>query len=126
MAAMLTIVDPGDKVIVFSPFYENYGADAILSGAEPIYVNLSPPDFSFDVNELEEAFKSGAKALILCNPSNPTGKVFTQAELDNKFFFIYLFIVFFCQIIASFFHSSITIMHLFLFCSFPFPPFFLP
>ena len=82
MAAMLTIVDPGDKVIVFSPFYENYGADAILSGAEPIYVNLSPPDFSFDVNELEEAFKSGAKALILCNPSNPTGKVFTQAELD--------------------------------------------
>lgn len=81
MAAMMTICNPGDKVIVFSPFYENYTADAILSGAEPVYVHLRPPEFSFDVDELEEAFKKGPKALILCNPSNPTGKVFTLEEL---------------------------------------------
>ncbi|MEI7616272.1 MAG: pyridoxal phosphate-dependent aminotransferase, partial [Actinomycetota bacterium] len=81
MAAMMTVCDPGDKVIVFSPFYENYTADAILSGAEPIYVHLRPPEFDFNVNELEKAFKKGPKALILCNPSNPTGKVFTFEEL---------------------------------------------
>ena len=81
MAAMMTVVDPGDKVIVFSPFYENYGADAILSGAEPIYVPLRPPTFDFDADKLEDAFRQGAKALILCNPSNPCGKVFTEAEL---------------------------------------------
>ncbi len=81
MAAMMTVCNPGDKVIVFSPFYENYTADAILSGAEPVYVHLRPPEFGFDVNELEEAFKKGPKALILCNPSNPTGKVFTLEEL---------------------------------------------
>lgn len=81
MAAMLTICDPGDKVIVFSPFYENYGADAILSGAEPIYVPLNPPDFSFDPATLEAAFAQKPKALILCNPSNPTGKVFSFDEL---------------------------------------------
>jgi aminotransferase len=81
MAAMLTVVNPGDKVIVFSPFYENYGADAILSGAEPVFVPLYPPDFTFNPEELEEAFKRGPKALILCNPSNPCGKVFTPAEL---------------------------------------------
>lgn len=83
MAAMLTIVNPGDKVIVFSPFYENYSADAILSGAEPIYVHLRPPHFSFDVDELETAFKQNPKALILCNPSNPSGKVFTRDELET-------------------------------------------
>lgn len=82
MAAMMTVCNPGDKVIVFSPFYENYAADAILSGAQPIYVSLKPPSFNFDVNELEEAFKQGPKALILCNPSNPTGKVFTLEELQ--------------------------------------------
>jgi aminotransferase len=81
MAAMLTTVDAGDKVVVFSPFYENYAADAILSGAKPVYVHLSPPDFSFDRAELEEAFKQHPKALILCNPSNPSGKVFTREEL---------------------------------------------
>ena len=81
MAAMMTVTDPGDKVIVFSPFYENYGADAILSGAEPIYVPLIPPEFNFDVNVLEAAFKQKPKALILCNPSNPCGKVFTYEEL---------------------------------------------
>lgn len=77
MAAMLSITNPGDKVIIFSPFYENYGADTILSGAEPIYVPLVPPEFRFDAAVLEEAFRQGAKALILCNPSNPCGKVFT-------------------------------------------------
>lgn len=81
MAAMMTATNPGDKVIVFSPFYENYGADAILSGAEPIYVPLYPPEFNFDVDELEAAFKQHPKALILCNPSNPCGKVFTYDEL---------------------------------------------
>jgi aminotransferase len=82
IATILAITNPGDKVIVFSPFYENYGADAILSGAEPVYVHLNPPGFSFDVEELEAAFKQRPKALILCNPSNPTGKVFTREELQ--------------------------------------------
>jgi aminotransferase len=81
MVAMMTVCDPGDKVIVFSPFYENYVADAILSGAEPIYVALRPPDFAFDPAELRRAFAQGPKALILCNPSNPSGKVFTREEL---------------------------------------------
>ena len=81
MCAMMTVTDPGDKVIVFSPFYENYGADAILSGAEPIYVPLTPPRFDFDPEVLEDAFRQGAKALILCNPSNPCGKVFSREEL---------------------------------------------
>jgi aspartate/methionine/tyrosine aminotransferase len=81
MAAMMTACNPGDKVIVFSPFYENYVADTILTGAEPIYVPLRPPDFAFDPAELRRAFAQRPKALILCNPSNPTGKVFTRAEL---------------------------------------------
>lgn len=83
MCAMLTVCNPGDKVVVFSPFYENYGADAILSGAEPIYVALRPPLFDFDPDELEAAFRQHPKALILCNPSNPCGKVFTRAELET-------------------------------------------
>lgn len=82
MAAMLSVCDPGDKVIVFSPFYENYCADAILSGAEPIYVPLHPPLFSFDPECLRKAFEQHPKALILCNPSNPSGKVFTLKELE--------------------------------------------
>lgn len=81
MAAMMSVTNPGDKVIIFSPFYENYGADTILSGAEPIYVPLNPPEFSFDADVLEAAFKQKPKALILCNPSNPCGKVFTYDEL---------------------------------------------
>ena len=81
MAAMMTVANPGDKVIVFYPFYENYGADTILSGAEPIYVPLYPPEFNFNADELENAFKQHPKALILCNPSNPCGKVFTYDEL---------------------------------------------
>lgn len=83
MAAMMTVANPGDKVIVFSPFYENYGADTILSGAEPIYVPLYPPEFNFNADELEAAFKQNPKAIILCNPSNPCGKVFTLEELQT-------------------------------------------
>ena len=81
MAAMMAIVNPGDKVAIFSPFYEYYGADTILSGAEPIYIPLVPPEFKFDGDLLEEAFRQGAKALILCNPSNPCGKVFSLEEM---------------------------------------------
>ena len=108
MAAMMTVVNPGDKVAIFSPFYENYTADTILSGAEPIYIPLVPPTmaysracsrsedskqasissrsiaaFSFDANLIEDAFRQGAKALVLCNPSNPCGKVFTREELQT-------------------------------------------
>lgn len=82
MAAMMSVCDPNDKVIVFSPFYENYGADTILCGADPIYVPLHPPVFNFDKEELENAFKQNPKALILCNPSNPCGKVFSKGELE--------------------------------------------
>ena len=82
MASMMAITNPGDKVIIFSPFYENYKADAILSGAEPIFVKLNPPNFDFDIDELENAFKQNPKAIILCNPSNPSGKVFTREELQ--------------------------------------------
>lgn len=82
MAAMMSVCNPGDKVVIFSPFYENYGADTILSGAQPIYVPLKHPAFVFDEEELEAAVKQeGVKALILCNPSNPCGKVFTRQEL---------------------------------------------
>ena len=82
LAAVMTAVDPGNEVIVFSPFYENYTADAILAGALPIGVPLRGPGFTFDEAELEAAFKRGAKALILCNPANPTGKVFSLGELE--------------------------------------------
>ena len=82
MCAMMTVTNPGDKVIVFSPFYENYGADTILSGAEPIYVPLVPPTFTFDPEVLEDAFRQHPKALVLCNPSNPCGRVFTREELE--------------------------------------------
>ena len=82
MASLTSVINPGDKVVIFSPFYENYGADTILSGAEPIYVPLVQPDFCFDQEALENAFKQGAKAMILCNPSNPCGKVFTREELE--------------------------------------------
>ena len=81
MCAMMTICNPGDKVLVFSPFYENYGADAILSGADPIYVPLVPPTYDFDISIIENGFKQGAKAIIVCNPSNPCGKVFSREEL---------------------------------------------
>jgi len=81
MVAMMTACNPSDKVIIFSPFYENYVADTILTGAEPIYVPLRPPHFGFDPDELRRAFAQKPKALILCNPSNPSGKIFTREEL---------------------------------------------
>ena len=83
MAAMITVTNPGDKVVIFSPFYENYGADTILSGAKPVYVPLNPPQFDFDRKALEHAFcENRPKAIVLCNPSNPCGKVFTREELE--------------------------------------------
>ena len=82
MTAMMTACNPGEKVIIFSPFYENYGADTILSGAEPIYVPLHPPEFGFDLNELRAAFMQKPKAIVLCNPANPSGKVFSLEELE--------------------------------------------
>jgi aminotransferase len=81
MVAMMTVCDPGDRVGMFSPFYENYGADAILSGATPVHVPLHPPEYAFDPMELRKVFASGLKAFVLCNPSNPCGKVFTREEL---------------------------------------------
>jgi aspartate/methionine/tyrosine aminotransferase len=83
LASFMTVINPGDKVIVFSPVYENYIPDSILSGAAPIYVPLHPPEFSLDPDELRTAFEMGARALILCNPSNPTGKVFSPEELQT-------------------------------------------
>ena len=83
MCSVMTVTNPGDRIVVFSPFYENYGADAILCGAEPTYVELRAPEFTFDEAELEAACAlPGTKALILCNPSNPTGHVFTRPELE--------------------------------------------
>ncbi|MDF2556554.1 MAG: aminotransferase [Bacillales bacterium] len=81
MAVMMAVCDPGEKVIIFSPFYENYSADTILSGCEPIFVPLIPPTFHFDKGVLRQAFKQNPKAIVICNPSNPTGKVFTKEEL---------------------------------------------
>ena len=82
MVAMMTVCDPGDKVGLFSPFYENYSADAILCGAQPVLVPLHPPEYRFDPDELRRAFACGLKAFVLCNPSNPCGRVFTRAELE--------------------------------------------
>jgi aspartate/methionine/tyrosine aminotransferase len=82
IAAMMATVDPGDEVIVFEPFYENYGPDAILSDARPRYVPLRPPDWTFDRDELRAAFNERTKAVIICNPNNPTGKVFTRDEME--------------------------------------------
>ncbi len=81
IVAMMTVCDPGDRVGMFSPFYESYNADAILSGATPVHVRLNPPDYGFDSTELRAAFAGGLKAFVLCNPSNPTGRVFTREEL---------------------------------------------
>ncbi|MCC6233015.1 MAG: aminotransferase class I/II-fold pyridoxal phosphate-dependent enzyme [Verrucomicrobiales bacterium] len=81
MVAMMTACQPGDRVIVFSPFYENYAADAVLCGAVPVHVALRAPAFGVDFDELERAFRTGARAVVLCNPSNPCGKVFTREEL---------------------------------------------
>jgi len=82
LASLMAILNPGDRVAVFSPFYENYAADGILSGAEAVHVPLHAPDWDFDIGELRAAFRdNGCRALVLCNPSNPCGKVFSRAEL---------------------------------------------
>lgn len=83
MASMMAIINPGDEVVVFEPFYENYGPDAILSGATPRFVKLQPPDWTFDAQELAAAFGPATKAIILNTPNNPTGKVFTRAEIET-------------------------------------------
>jgi len=82
MTALMTVTNPGEEVIIFSPFYENYGADTILSGAKPVYVPLHPPEYRFDRDELRKAFERRPKALVLCNPSNPSGRVFSRDELE--------------------------------------------
>jgi aminotransferase len=82
IASLLAIINPGDEVVVFEPFYENYGPDSIISGATPRFVRLRPPDWTFDPAELAAAFGSFTKAIILNSPNNPTGKVFTRAELE--------------------------------------------
>jgi aspartate/methionine/tyrosine aminotransferase len=82
MAALMAIVNPGDEVVVFEPFYENYGPDAILSGATPRFVSLHPPDWSIDPAELAAAFNNNTKAIIINTPNNPTGKVFSRQELE--------------------------------------------
>ncbi|MGO5116206.1 pyridoxal phosphate-dependent aminotransferase [Candidatus Avoscillospira sp. LCP25S3_F1] len=80
---LFALTNPGDKVVMFSPYFENYRAQAIFADCEPVFVPLTPPAFNFDANVLEDAFKQGAKAIIICNPSNPSGKVFTEAELKQ-------------------------------------------
>ena len=80
---LFAITNPGDKVIMFSPYFENYRAQTILVGCEPVFIPLVPPNFNYDANVLEDAFKQGAKAILICNPSNPSGKVFTRAELEQ-------------------------------------------
>ena len=82
IAAMMATVDPGEEVVVFEPFYESYAPDAVLSGATPRYVPLRAPDWTFDPEELRAAFNERTKAVILCNPNNPTGKVFTRDEME--------------------------------------------
>ena len=82
MAAIMAVVDPGDEVIVFEPFYENYGPDAILTGAVPRYVTLHEPDWSIDPDELTAAFNDRTRAIIINTPHNPTGKVYARAELE--------------------------------------------
>ncbi|MDQ1558338.1 MAG: hypothetical protein QOD32_1398 [Pyrinomonadaceae bacterium] len=82
IAAMMATVDPGEEVVIFEPFYENYAPDAVLSDARPRYVPLRAPDWMFDRDELRAAFNEHTKAIIICNPNNPTGKVFTRDELE--------------------------------------------
>lgn len=80
---LFALTNPGDKIIMFSPYFENYRAQTLLVGCEPIFVPLNPPAFDYDANVLEDAFKQGAKAILICNPSNPSGKVFTRRELEQ-------------------------------------------
>ncbi len=84
MATLMAITNPGDKIVIFSPYFENYAAQSIFNSVEPVFVPLDPPDFTFDANKLEDAFKDPkTKAMILCNPSNPSGRVFTKDELQT-------------------------------------------
>ena len=83
IASLLAVINPGDEVIIFEPFYENYGPDTILAGATARYVALRDPDFSFDRGELEKAFNARTKAIIINTPHNPTGKIFSRAELET-------------------------------------------
>src|SRR5437899_5108423 len=82
IAALMAVINPSDEVVIFEPFYENYGPDTILSGAAPRFVKLRPPDWSFDRDQLAAAFGPSTKAIILNTPNNPTGKVFARAELE--------------------------------------------
>jgi aminotransferase len=82
LATLLAVLDPGDEIIIFEPFYENYGPGAIISGAKPVFVPLEPPDFSFDPDRLARAFTPRTRAIIFNTPNNPTGKVFTRRELE--------------------------------------------
>jgi aminotransferase len=83
IATLKALVNPGDEIIIFEPFYENYGPDAILSGARPRYVTLKPPDWTYGLSELTQAFNSNTKAIIINTPNNPTGKVFSKVELED-------------------------------------------
>jgi aspartate/methionine/tyrosine aminotransferase len=83
IATLKALVNPGDEIIIFEPFYENYGPDAVLSGARPRYVTLRPPDWTYDPVQLAEAFNPNTKAIIINTPNNPTGKVFSRAELEE-------------------------------------------
>src|SRR5690349_4179691 len=82
MASMMACIDPGDEVIVFEPFYENYGPDAILAGATPKFIRLREPDWSFDPDELKAAFNNRTRAIVINSPNNPTGKVYTRSEMQ--------------------------------------------
>jgi aminotransferase len=82
LAALLAVCNPGDRVLAFSPYYESYGVCSLLGGAQVVYVPLYPPDFHFDPVELRQAFRQGAKALVLCNPANPSGKAFSREEME--------------------------------------------
>jgi len=82
LATLLAVLDPGDEIVIFEPFYENYGPGAIISGARPVYVPLEPPGFTFDPDRLAAAFTSRTRAIVFNSPNNPTGKVFTRAELE--------------------------------------------
>ncbi len=83
LVALLSTINPGDEVILTQPFYENYWPDCVLAGAEPRFVAIRPPDWTFDPDELAAAFNDRTKAIVLCNPNNPTGTVFTRAELEH-------------------------------------------
>ena len=83
MAALMAITNPGDRIAIFSPFFENYEAQVLLLDCEPVFIPLVPPENNFDPNLLEDVFRKGVKAMIVCNPSNPNGKVFSRAELET-------------------------------------------